>query len=103
MPAISRFRNMSTPATTLDLNACEVVSLRVTNAHRLTLRFQDGLVAQLDFEAPMTPDHGPLAAELSDPAKFALVTIDDGILTWPNGYDIDPVILRTWAERGYVD
>jgi hypothetical protein len=94
---------MSTTATALDLEACEVISLRVTDAHRLTMRFQDGLVAQLDFEAAMTPDHGPLAAELSDPDVFAQVTLDDGIFTWPNGYDIDPVTLRTWAERGYVD
>jgi hypothetical protein len=94
---------MSTTANAIDLDACGVVSLRVTNAHRMTLRFKDGLVAQLDFEAAMIPDHGPLTAELSDPDVFALVTIDDGILTWPNGYDIDPVTLRIWAERGYVD
>ncbi len=94
---------MTTTANAIDLAVCEVVSLRVTNAHRMTLRFPDGLVAQLDFDVAMRSDHGPLAAELSDPYDFALVTIDDGILTWPNGYDIDPVTLRTWAERGYVD
>ncbi len=94
---------MSITANTLDLNTCEVVGLRVTNAHRMTLRFQDGLVAQIDFEAAMSRDHGPLAAELSNPDLFARATLDDGILTWPNGYDIDPVTLRTWAERGYVD
>lgn len=86
----------------LSIDDCEVVTLRVTDAHRLALRFRDGLVAELDFESVLEAAPGPLAKELSVPDAFARVTIDDGILTWPNGYDIDPVTLRTWAERGYA-
>lgn len=52
---------MGTTANAIDLDACGVVSLRVTNAHRMTHRFQDGLVAQLNFDAAMTPTtaHSP--------------------------------------------
>ena len=95
---------MSTTIATsrISLDDCEVVTLRVTDAHRLALRFRDGLVAELDFESCFEAAPGPLAKELCVPDAFARVTLDDGILTWPNGYDIDPVTLRTWAERGYA-
>jgi hypothetical protein len=31
---------------------------------------------------------------LRDPAFFARVFIDDGILTWPNGFDLDSIALH---------
>ncbi len=31
---------------------------------------------------------------LKDPAYFARVFIEDGALTWPNGYDWDPIALH---------
>lgn len=84
------------------LRDCEVACLRVTEDFRLALRFRDGLVAELDFRADVAEDHGPMAAPLRDPAFFALVSIDDGALVWPNGYDIDPVTLHAWARQGFV-
>ena len=81
---------------------CEVACLRVTEDFRLSLRFRDGLVAELDFRDDVHEAHGPMLAPLRDPAFFASVTIDDGALTWPNGYDIDPVTLHTWAQQGFV-
>jgi len=92
----------TTVAPQINLALCEVTTVRVTDDHRLTIRFCDGLVAALDF-ADHVNSPGPVLEPLRDPTNFALVTIDDGILTWPNGYDIDPVSLRTWAERGYLD
>lgn len=93
---------MSTATAHTTLNDCEVVTLRVTDDHRLSLRFRDGLVAELDFESVLDKAPGPLAEELRTQNAFAQVTLDDGVLTWPNGYDIDPVTLRGWAERGYA-
>jgi len=84
------------------LRDCEVSSLRVTTDFRLALRFRDGLVAELDFRDDVAEDHGPMAEPLRDPAYFAMVRIEDGALTWPNGYDIDPVTLHGWAEQGFV-
>jgi hypothetical protein len=43
-----------------------------------------------------------MAEPLLDPAYFASATIEDGVLTWPNGYNIDPVTLHTWARQGYI-
>jgi len=31
---------------------------------------------------------------LKEPAYFARVFIEDGALTWPNGYDWDPIALH---------
>ncbi len=38
---------------------------------------------------------------LRSAALFADMDIDDGVLTCPNHYDLDPVTLRHWAEQGY--
>jgi hypothetical protein len=94
--------NLTTSATAPTLWDCEVASLRVSAEFRLALRFRDGLVAELDFSRDVLEDHGPMAAPLRDPEFFARVTIEDGALTWPNGYDIDPVTAHLWAERGYI-
>ena len=85
-----------------NLADCEVTTMRVTNDHRLALRFRDGLVAELDFAARISSQSGPIVEPLRDPAFFAFVTLEDGVLTWPNGYDIDPLTLRHWALRGFV-
>ncbi len=28
--------------------------------------------------------------------------MDHGVLTWPNGYDVCPDVLRLWAEAGSI-
>lgn len=89
--------------TDVDLDQCEVLTLRATDPHRLVLRFRDGLVAELDFANVIADAPGPLAAALREPAYFASATLDDGVLTWSNGFDIDPVTLRRWAERGFCE
>lgn len=94
---------MSTTLDTLpSLQDCKVTTLRVTDDFLLTLRFRDRLVAELDFRADVEEDHGPMAAPLRDPAYFAQVTIEDGVITWPNGYNVDPVTLHGWARQGFV-
>ena len=35
-----------------------------------------------------------MAEPLKDAAYFARVFIEDGALTWPNGYDWDPIALH---------
>jgi hypothetical protein len=31
---------------------------------------------------------------LRDPAYFARVFVENGVLTWPNGFDLDPIALH---------
>jgi hypothetical protein len=40
---------------------------------------------------------------LRDPAIFAQVFLDDGVLTWPNGFDIDSTALHMeMKEQGLL-
>ena len=37
---------------------------------------------------------GEMVQPLKDPAFFARVLVELGALTWPNGYDLDPIALH---------
>jgi hypothetical protein len=37
---------------------------------------------------------GPVFEPLRDPDFFAQVTVDHGTVVWPNGVDLDPVVLH---------
>lgn len=72
--------------------------LRVTAAeaisdHELRLRFNDGLVREVDM-APMM--WGELGEPLHDPAFFRRVRVDEDSRTvaWPNGFEPDPDVLH---------
>ncbi len=92
---------MITADSTVSLEACEVAALQVTGPHRVSLRFRDGYVTELDFAA-YGNEGGPLRRALSDPALFAEAFLSYGILSWPNGYDIAPETLRRYAQQGFV-
>jgi hypothetical protein len=70
--------------------------------HRVDLEYSDGLLATLDFSEYLSRRSGPLLEQLRDESFFAKVRDDDGVLTWPNGYDICPDVLRFWCEQGVV-
>lgn len=42
----------------------------------------------------MIAQGGEMVEPLRDPAFFARVFLDDGILTWPNGFDLDSIALH---------
>ena len=71
----------------------DVVGLRSLGAHRLEIEFSDGTIGIRDF-AFVRERTGPMAEPLQDPDYFARVFIEDGALTWPNGYDWDPIALH---------
>lgn len=89
------------PATLLDLSTCEITRARVTGDHQISIRFRDGLIAELNLAHWLNSQQGAMVEPLRSAAFFADMNIDDGVLTWPNHYDLDPVTLRHWAERGY--
>ena len=47
-------------------------------------------------------ESGPMLESLKDPAYFARVFIDDGVLTSPSGYDWDPIALHDEMEAGLL-
>lgn len=67
--------------------------MKPLGAHRLYLRFEDGVAGELDFARRLRFEG--VFAPLKDPAVFAQVRIDPelGTIAWPNGADLDPDVL----------
>ena len=71
----------------------DVVAVERLGGHKLAIEFSDGTVGAKDFSS-LLDRTGPMVEPLKDPGYFARVFIDDGALTWPNGYDWDPIALH---------
>ncbi len=71
----------------------DVIGVRPLGGYRLEITFSDGTAGVHDF-ASITRKAGSMVEPLKDPAYFARVFVDDGALTWPNGYDWDPIVLH---------
>jgi len=71
----------------------DVIGVRSVGGYKLEIEFSDGTVGIRDF-ASVSEKTGPMAAPLKDKSYFARVFIEDGALTWPNGYDWDPIALH---------
>ena len=71
----------------------DVVGIKRLGGYRLEISFSDGTIGTRDFSDIKTRT-GEMVNPLKDEAYFARVFIDDGALTWPNGYDWDPIALH---------
>jgi hypothetical protein len=60
---------------------------------RLSVEFSDDTFGERDFSF-IKRDNGPMLEPLKDPAYFRRVFVEDGVPTWPNGYDWDPIALH---------
>lgn len=80
----------------------DVVAVDLLGGHRVRLTFDDGHVVERDLYRLMW---GPVFDCIrKDPTEFEKVSVDVelGILTWPNGADIDAELLRyddLWRQR----
>ena len=70
----------------------DVVSVKPLGGYRLRVGFSDGSLGVHDFSATAARD-GEMVKPLKDPAFFARVFVELGALTWPNGFDLDPIAL----------
>ena len=75
-----------------------VASVQPLEGHQLRLGFDDGTAGVVDF-APRIRFEG-VFAPFADPAWFRQVRIDEEsrTLVWPNGVDLDPVVLYATAH-----
>ena len=65
----------------------------------LRLAFSDGSRRDVDVRELL---RGPIFEPLrTDPRLFRQVRVDSGTVTWPNGADIDPVVLHGSAEPSW--
>ena len=72
-----------------------VVSAKPTGTYRLMLRFDDGVQGELDLATFLGFDG--VFEPLRDPSYFAQVRVDEdaGTVVWPNGADLDPLVLHS--------
>jgi hypothetical protein len=71
----------------------DVVSVKPLGGYRLRVAFSDGSAGVHDFSATAARD-GEMVRPLKDPAFFARVFVERGALTWPKGFDVDPIALH---------
>jgi hypothetical protein len=70
-----------------------VTSVEVIGDHTVRLAFSDGLVREIDMSRRAW--HG-VFEPLRDASYFARVRVDPdaGTIVWPNGADMDPLVLH---------
>ena len=61
--------------------------------YRLAIEFSDDTIGERDFSF-IAREAGPMLEPLKDPVYFSRVFVEHGALTWPNGYDWDPIALH---------
>ena len=71
----------------------DVIAVKPLGGYRLRVAFSDGSVGEHDFWSTAARD-GEMVKPLKDPAFFARVFVKLGALTWPNGFDLDPIALH---------
>lgn len=81
----------------------QVTHVEVLGHYRLRLGFSDGVVRDVDLSH--LRDRGPVFVPLQDPDYFAQVKVDPeaGTVVWPNGVDLDPLVLHGDFEPASVD
>jgi hypothetical protein len=77
----------------------DVVAVKYIEKYVLELIFDDGLKAKLDMDRVIGRFDG-VFAPLLDPAFFSQVRVDRelGTIVWPNGADICPDVLYSFAS-----
>ncbi len=76
----------------------DVIGIRSLGGHKLEIEFSDGTIGVRDF-ADISEKTGSMVVPMKDAAYFQRVFIEDGALTWPNGYDWDPIALHDEMKR----
>ena len=71
-----------------------VISAEYEGGHRIRISFSEGTVKTLDFRQWL---RGPIFEPLKDPGFFSQVRVDHeaGTIVWPNGADLDPLVLHS--------
>ena len=72
----------------------DIVAVTSIAPHRLRIRFDDGVEGEIDVAQEV--EFFGVFEPLADPAFFAQVRVDPdlGTVVWPNGADLDPIVLH---------
>ena len=79
----------------------DVIAFKVLEGHRLWLKFDDDTEGIFDFGQAVGFEG--IFSPLADPEYFANAKIEPelGTVVWPNGADLDPLVLHA-AVTGHV-
>ncbi len=86
-------RKRMAAASALPVPMIDVVSVKPLGGFKLRIAFSDGSAGVHDFSSTVART-GEMVQPLKEPAFFARVFVELGALTWPNGYDLDPIALH---------
>ncbi len=90
------------PGRGLMIEIVHVVKVEKLGGHQLRVCFSDGAQGERDF-ADIVAEGGDMVEPLREPAFFARVFIECGVLAWPNGFDLDAVALHMeMIEQGLL-
>jgi hypothetical protein len=78
-----------------------VTAVRPLNGYWVWLRFSDTYERELDLW-PFISD-GHIFEPLHDPDMFRQVRVAEASIAWPNGADIDPLVLRYYPDLKPAD
>jgi hypothetical protein len=71
----------------------KVRTAKPAGGYRVSIEFSDDTRGERDFSF-VCNENGPMLEPLKDPAYFRRLFVEDGVITWPNGYDWDPIALH---------
>jgi len=81
-----------------------VKRLSILPEYRLAVTFQDGTSGIVDLSGVTAAHDRGIYEPLEDPSYFKQARLEMGVVTWPNGADLDPawmyeelVRFKTWS------
>ncbi|KAF0102960.1 MAG: hypothetical protein FD187_1753 [bacterium] len=81
-----------------------VKALSILPEYRLAVTFQDGTSGIADLSALTTATKCGIYEAIKDPTVFGQARLEFGVVTWPNGADLDPAwmyeqlqLAKTWS------
>jgi hypothetical protein len=69
----------------------DIIEVKPLEGYKLFIKFDDGLSKSIDIKPYIGEG---ISKDLESSDYFNKVYIDNGTITWPNGYDFCPVYLR---------
>ena len=79
-----------------------VIKVKPIKDYRVHVAFSDGLSGVRDL-SDVIAEGGPMVEPLREKAFFRRVFVECGVLTWPNGFDLDAIQLhREMADAGLL-
>jgi hypothetical protein len=77
-----------------------VQALSILPDYRLSVTFRDGTSGIVDMSAVRADASRGMFAALAAPDVFAQASVELGVVTWPNGADLDPTWMYERVKEG---